>query len=363
MNPDRLVDNRSPMEVRALPMPDRHGRDVIVVIAKMTWDVSPVGAVRIARPGAVIRIDDTRRGDGALSSVRYPSDRVVERPGTDVLLVATAQPSAARAGAPAATHQDVTLRVAAAHALLEKTLRVHGPRVWARAATGVAPGPSRAVAPTPISYELAYGGVDETDPEERLVEWRNPAGTGVARERLALVGLPAPVVEDPRAPIGSRAQAPAGFGPIPANWLPRSQYAGTFDAAWRRDRAPVAPADQDPHYGSCAPPDQWSSKPLFGDEPIEVVGATVDGAWRFKLPRHAACFTSWLRGDERRHETHLDTLLVDADLGRVELAWRAAIRVPRRVDDLERVMVHMEPQIAVELSDELRDRIGLGRTS
>ena len=362
MNPDSLVDNRTPMEVRAFPGPDAQGREVMLLVAKLTWDVAPSGAVRIARPGAPVRVGDELRGDGPRASVRYPDDRVLERTGTDVLLVGTAHPPPPRGAAPA-TSVDVALRVAAAGGLIEKTLRVHGPRIWARTATGVAPGPAGPLAPTPLAYELAYGGVDDADPAEPLVEWRNPAGSGFARDRMTLVGEAAPAIEDPRAAIGSRAQAPAGFGPLPRHWLPRSSYAGTADEAWARDRAPRPPADLDPRYASCAPPDQWSRAPLAGDEAIEVLGASPHGAWRFKLPRHAACFTAFVRGEARSLDTHLDTVLVDADRGRVEHVWRATIVVPRRVDDLERVMVHLEPPLSTDLVDELRSRVGLGRKS
>src|SRR5262249_27994042 len=144
------------------------------------------------------------------------------------------------AGAPR-SEVDVSLRLETGKRTLHKTVRVYGPRVWYEATFGPAPGPAASLVATPLVYELAFGGADETNPHDPLVEWRNPAGTGVARDRRSLLGRPAPRIDDPHAPAGSRGAAPAGFGPIPPHWEPRSGFAGTYDARWRRDRAPIAP--------------------------------------------------------------------------------------------------------------------------
>lgn len=126
------------------------------------------------------------------SSLRYPSDSVPEKPGTDVLLLGTAQPPA---GAEVSA-RDVTLRLERRPQPLEKTVTVYGPRIYYRALTGVVPGPPAALGPTPLVYELAYGGCDGP-----FSEPRNPAGMGFARDPSSLVGQRAPQLEDPRAPL------------------------------------------------------------------------------------------------------------------------------------------------------------------
>lgn len=75
--------------------------------------------------------------------------------------------------------------------------------------------------------------------------------------------------------------------------------------------------------------------PLVGDEPVEVLGATPEGALRFRLPRYAPVFHSTVRGGTFAHETHMDTLLIDADERRVELVWRVSVRLPRKSEHLE----------------------------
>lgn len=322
------------MDVRCVPMDDRAGREVLAVIAKMTWAVSPTGVATIARPISPVRIYDVYRSEGAYPSLLFASDAVEEKPGTDVLLTGTAHPPRGDT-----TKMNVSLRVETGHTSLQKTLTVHGPRVWLPGVIGLTPGPSGRMAPTPLVWELAYGGFDATNPDLVEQDYRNPSGTGFLERRAGLSGKPAPVIEDPRFPISSRSPAPAGFGPIPPHWQPRSTRVGTLDDPWKRDRAPLRPLDFDARHHSSAPDDQWIEAPLLGDEPVEVLGATPEGAWRFRLPRYAPVFHSTVRGKSFEHETHLDTFLIDADERKVELVWRTRVRLPRKTEHLEKIVV------------------------
>jgi hypothetical protein len=313
-------------------MVDRHGRDVCVAIAKIAYEVSARGVIRLARR-IDIRLADVPTAPGPWSSIRLPSDAVEEKPGTDLLLVGTAEP------ARRATWMDVTLRVAAAHGIIEKTVRVFGPRVFVESIGGaVTPGPAAGVVPTRLAYEHAWGGHDG-DGDQLLVDWRNPAGVGVAADRKRLVGRPAPRLEDPAAGASTREPTPAAFAPLRSDWLPRSRFCGTQDEAWRRERAPLRPRDFDPRHNCVAPLDLWSAAPLSGGEPIEVTGVLAEGPWRFQLPRYEPRFRSFVGGTAREHRTHLDTLLLDADERRVELTWRAAVPLPRKQERFERVEV------------------------
>jgi hypothetical protein len=331
-------------------MSDREGRDTVVVIAKMTWAVSPRGQARIASPLAQISLSDIPRGPGRFASLKRPSDAVPEKPGTDVLLVGTAYPTQ-----PDATEQAVSLRVETGKTTLQKTLTVYGPRVWQPSLLGLSPGPAGKMGPTPLIWELAYGGFDDSG--EFTAEWRNPAGTGFLERRKDLAGRPAPVIEDRRSPIASISPAPAGFGPIPPGWSPRRERGGTHDDAWRRERAPLRPLDFDPRHHCCAPEGQWSETPLLGDEAIEVLGATPEGAWRFRLPRFAPEFHVTLRGSTEVRETHLDTLLIDADAGTVELTWRVCIPLPRKTEHLEKVVIYGAPALPEPIVADLAARV------
>jgi hypothetical protein len=352
---DRICDNRTPMAVHCVPMEDRWGSEVLVVIAKMTWDVSAFGAPTIARPNSTLRLSDEKTSDDPAASARYPSDLVEEKPGTDVLLVGTAYPSHA-----GVTEEVVSLRVEACGKSLYKVLKVYGPRVWQRSTFGLVPGPAARMAPTPLIYELAYGGVDASDSARPEFEPRNPAGTGFLERRTQLAGCQAPVIEDPREPLSSRMPAPAGFGPILGHWSPRTELAGTRDDIWQRERAPLRPLDFDPRHHCCAPQDQWTAAPLVGDEPVEVLGATPEGRWQFRLPRYAPIFVATVRGRTFDCDTHLDTYLIDADRRQVELTWRAKIALPRKTEHLEKVVVFGSVRLPDSILTDLAARVFQG---
>ncbi len=326
------VANRTDAKHLALPIKDRDGRDQLVVIAKYTYRVDRHGVVERDDEGVEPSPVDVPNGeDPATSSIRRPSDLFDYKPGTDVILVGEAQP---RGGA---TCVDVSLRMGP----IAKTVRAHGLRVWQRGMFGgVSPGPAMPIrAPVPLVYELAWGGLDLSVPEKPLGEPRNYVGRGVARNPASLVDKPAAVLELPQSPLGERGNVPASFGAIHRHWQPRAAFAGTYDAAWEEARMPLLPRDFDPRFNVCVPHDQWSQVPLFGDEPVEVLGATPGAVWRFRLPREVLRFSSLQGGTRREHRTHLDTVLIDAAAMRVELTWRAAIPAPQKLEQLDEVRI------------------------
>ena len=314
----------------SVPVKNKTGRESLVVIVTYTFAIDSSGRAELFSPGPPPALVDEYHGpDAASSSIRKPSLVFDEKPGTDVILVGHAHPPLRGS----ATHVDVSLSVGP----VSKTVRAHGLRVW-KAGTfgGLAPGPARPILePVPLRYELAWGGCDYSDPERPVGEPRNTVGRGVARDPRSLIGQPAAQLEDPARPIRGEDSAPWCFGAIHRHWQPRASFAGTYDQAWMDTKMPLLPDDFDPRFHIAVPHEQWSPAPLRGDEPIEVLGATPEGAWRFRLPRIAPGFSSFVAGGRREHRTHLDTLLIDADAGRVELTWRAAIPLPRKHEMLE----------------------------
>lgn len=323
------VQNRTDGKHLALPMKDRDGNGRLVVIAKYTYRATARGALERDTDGADPHPIDIPNGDDpAKSSIKIPSDVFEHKPGTDVLLVADAHPRA-QSGA---THVDVSLRMGP----IQKTVRAHGLRVWQRGMlSGVTPGPALALRePVPIIYELAWGGVDVSNPEKPLAEPRNHLGRGIARDPGKLVGQAASQLELPE-----KANVPASFGAIHRHWAPRAGFAGTYDRAWMDTRMPLLPLDFDARFNVCVPHDQWSAVPLAGDEPIEILNATEGGAWRIQLPRESPAFSSIIAGERRTHATHLDTVVIDARERRIELTWRVSILSPPKLEMIDEVRI------------------------
>jgi len=295
---------------RALQVTDRHGREVVVVVAKLTLAVSPMGDVAIAIPPSAVRFYPEAYESGG---VRYPADVSDEKPGTDVILVGHATPGPASK----ATSMQVRVRVGP----LAAAVRVVGPRFWLRNARQLVLGPSAGLVPTPLSGEMTFGAAEPVQ------------------------SAPAPTIEDLERPGQS-----ASLGAVEMSSPLRTKYLGTMDAAWARERAPLLPTDFDPRFHSCASPGLWSSAPLLGDEAVEVIGATDSGSWLFRLPRFAPRFVVHERDREPEElDTHLDTFLIDAEHGRVELTWRAKVSVPNKAARLQKIAIFQGHRLPEEL--------------
>lgn len=326
------IINQTPGRHLAVPVKTKEGRDRLAVVLKMSFRVDAGGRPTIDPEGPEPYVADVlNEGDPSHASIRKPSDLFDERPGTDVLLVGHAH------ALTRASHVDVSMRVGP----VAKTVRVFGPRVWTLAAGGrLAPSSARPfVDPVPLLYELAWGGLDLSDPEKPYGEMRNTVGRGAVRDVHSLVDQPAVQIEFPDHPTSGRDNVPAGLGAIHRHWQPRAAFAGTYGQAWMDTKMPLLPDDFDNRFHVSVPPDQWSSTPLRGDEPIEVKGATPEGRWTLGLPRIHLGVTSFALGQRSEHRTHLDTVLIDADEMRVELTWRAAVPLPRKYEMLEWVQI------------------------
>lgn len=333
------IENAARGQSAAIPMKDKGGYESLVAIIKYTFVVDPFGKVELdEHTGASPYYVDVCWGDDpATSSIKKPSDLCDYKPGTDVILVGHAHPRGIESAV------DVTMRVGS----VAKTVRAHGLRVWQSGLLGLSPGPALAIRePIPLMYELAWGGLDLAPGEKPLGEPRNYVGRGIARETKKLLGQPAAQLEDPAHPLGGLKNVPWNVGAIHRHWQPRVAFAGTYDEVWIETKMPLPPNDFDVRFNVTVPHDQWSETPLRGDEPVEILGARPEGPWRFQLPRIAMGFQSSTLGVEAAHRTHLDTFLIDADAGRVELTWRARVPMPRKYEMIDFVRIYEKEVLA-----------------
>jgi hypothetical protein len=308
-----------------------HDGEKLVTLVKATYEEQG-GELVLAARQRPIRHADEAWGDPHTTPPKYPCDACGEKPGTDVIVVAKGH---APDGKPVPSF-DVAVSVGP----LQKSLRIHGLRVWLDGGSGIsAPRPLVA---EEIRYDRAWGGLDTSDPSETLEEPRNPVGRGITRNRAALTHQPAPTIEDPAHPITSAARGePAGFGPLGFQWMPRRRHHGTYDEAWLRDQCPLLPADRDPRANLCASPGLTATPPLSGDEPMGLLNLTPGGgALQLRLPGARPAIVHTLRGQRVVHIPHLDTVIIDTlDVAAksrvtVELVWRTVVRPPRRLRDL-----------------------------
>jgi hypothetical protein len=335
------VDNPTDFVVHPQLAADKDG-DKLLVIVKATFLREADGTIELApkRWQRKIRFADIPWGEPEKSSILYPADVCLRKPGTDVIVVAKAH---APGGKPTTTF-DAAVRVG--H--LQKIVRVFGLRVWQSGGMGLSP--PRPVTEVEMRYDLAWGGCDKSGPDGVVEEPRNPVGLGIAADPESLTHTPAPSLEDPAQPIvTSRTRPPpAGMGAIGRHWEPRRRYVGTYDARWLEERAPLPPLDQDDRVHLCATPDLIATPPLRGGEEVALVNLQPGGgSISFLLPKVAPRLE--IRVRDRAPEVirpYLDTVLIDTLANprkeehplTLEHVWRVVVKAPLRMKDA-RVLV------------------------
>jgi len=284
------LQNRTPFAAERAFVRDKNGAETWVVAVKATFTIYPDGSTTLAEQQAAVCMAPQYRGDPLKSSLLYDSDLVHTKPGTDILLHGHAY---APSGKPVLWVQ-VEMQVGN----LVKRLQVFGNRYWEKGLFGLKMTSPEPFTKLPIIYELAFGGVDEFASTQRVLEERNPVGLGFAIKAEHLIEQRVANIEDPTHLITSWKQRPQpmGFGPLARHWLPRRQFAGTYDVQWEKTRQPLLPEDFDERFYLCAPPDQQVTGYLRGGEPVVLYNLSPNSSVsRFQLPSQSPPrFKTWL---------------------------------------------------------------------
>ena len=329
------IKNRTPFVAAIVPGLDREGRDTVTVIVKGTFDLGGRTALVPSEQQIPIAHGETFHGEPGLSSIKYEADACPSKRGTDVVLV----------GHAVSIRPVPSLDVSLSAGPVRKTVRVSGDRVWFRSLGGIAISDPIAFTKMPLVYERAFGGADRAVADEaaRPRDPRNPLGVGFtsAAEPERIDGLRLPNLEDPEGPIKAPQDRPAiaGFGFIGRDWLPRRAFAGTYDDAWQAERFPFLPADFDDRFFNGAHPALVSARPFKGGETVHVTNVTESGEIGFRLPASTPEISMRIKGSVTEIPAGLDTVLIEPDLRRVVLTWRATAPCPRSFLFIEYVRV------------------------
>ena len=319
------------------------GRELLVVVVKGTFEISR-GAEepKLAEEQLPLVEADTFTGEPGVSAPVYESDYTPVKPRCDVLLLGSAY---APYGLPA-ERVRVSLRVGP----MRKQFDVVGNRVWMSdmfGATATEPEPFTVM---PISYDGAFGGLDNlnSDPSEHEAYLSNPIGRGFYPKSKGeqIDGKPLPNTEEPGQPVNSPkgAYRPMGFGPIGRAWQPRPKFAGTYDQNWIDNVFPFLPADFDERYYQSAPLDQQIDY-LRGDEEVMLLNLTPQGQTAFRLPRREVPVTFYLKNyEEKEVDAVGDTLIIQPDLGRFMILWRAALPLRKNMFEVAQVVAGRMPR-------------------
>lgn len=325
--------NHTPFSASLAAFSDTEGVECGYALVKATFQLSAQGPI-LAEAQVPLVPTDAWWGEPEKSSLKAVGEFTLPKPSTDVLLTGHAL-----AGRDNTRVAEVSLKVGP----LAKTLRLFGNRRWERTDMGWEATPPEIWEKMPLCWELAFGGkAPQTDDKPPEYEPRNPVGRGFIGERERdYEGRLLPNIEDPAQLIHRPTDrpSPACFAPIAPAWSPRREYAGTYDEAWQKNRAPYLPRDFDPRFFQVAPPGLTAPGHLRGGEPVELSGWS-GGPLRFLLPVCTLALVFDFDNQRIPQTPNLETVLFEPDAGRLQLLWRAGIKVDKHLLKLREVAVH-----------------------
>jgi hypothetical protein len=280
---------------------------------------------------------DVFTGEPGLSAPVYESDYPPVKPRCDVLLNGNAYALDAKP----AKKVPVSLRVGS----ISKSFNVVGDRVWKMGFLSSKAGEPIPFTVMPISYDRAFGGVDDKhkDPKKLKAYLTNPIGVGFHYHlhNDYVNGALLPNTEEINNPVKkpNGKYQPMSFGPIGRAWQPRSPLAGTYDQNWIDNVFPFLPADFDEAYYQAAPPDQQMPYPK-GGEKITLVNLTPEGRTTFRLPKKSVLIWFFLKdGSEKDVQAVADTIMIEPDKGHFTVTWRAFLPLRKNMFEVELALI------------------------
>jgi len=313
------------------------GRELLVVVVKGTFVIPEDGGIAHLHPTQLPLITaDTFTGTPGYSAPAEEVDFAPRKLRCDVLVSGSAH----------APHGEPAQRVPVGVRLgsWRKVFSVVGDRHWSAGLSGIRASPPRPFVMQPISYDLAFGGVDERheDPARHAAYMANPVGRGWHRNLQAKLvdGAPLPNTEELDRPVDAPdgVFAPMAFGPLGRGWGGRLPYAGTYDQDWIDNTFPFLPADFQDDYYQAAPADQQINFPIGGEE-LALANLTPEGHTRFMLPSGKVPITFFRRkGGHEETRAVLDTIAIHADRGLLTLAWRSTLPLRKNMFEISNIL-------------------------
>jgi hypothetical protein len=315
------------------------GRELLVVVIKGTFQLprKPDEPLRLADDQLPLVMADTFTGEPGFSAPVQEVDFAPRKKRCDVLLVGSAY---APEGRPTSRVQ-VALRVNG----ITKSFTVVGNRHWQSGASGVRPSDPERFTVMPISYDNAFGGVDNKheDQSKHAAFLRNPVGRGFHKHLRSewVDGARLPNTEESNNPVATPEgnYSPMSFGPLGRGWEPRYRYGGTYDQNWLDNIFPFLPPDFDEQYYQTAPLDQQVNGSVGGQE-VTLLNLTPDGRRSFMVPGfEAPVYVFPKKGEREEYKGTLDTIVLEPDHERLSVTWRVARPLKRNMFEIAQVLV------------------------
>lgn len=314
------------------------GRESLVVAIKGTFSIPEHPSIMpvLMDEQLPLIMADTYTGEPGFSAPEYEVDYSPTKTACDVLLLGGAH-----------SHRPVSqVQVGIKVGTMSKTFMVRGDRNWKAGATGIYAGPAKPFVYMPITYDRAFGGVDNflEDEKHHKAYMPNPIGAGYHKHLDShLVNNTAmPNTEEINRPVTDPDDAyrPMSFGPIGRSWEPRYHHAGTYDEEWMDNQFPFLPKDFDNRYFQSAPLDQQIPFPKGGEEVILINLCTGEPRVEFKLPVIDIPVVFFRKKGEK-HETQavIDTIIFEPNNGLFTVTWRANLPLKKNIFEIPQILV------------------------
>ena len=335
-----VVVGSSWLRSEVFPSIDVTGQEHLVIVTKAAWTLPGPGQRPRPIAAPAFAYADEHHGEPGLSAVRRANDMVRFKPQCDILFDACAHSPDGKA--------VTALGVQAQVGQWQKQIKVLGQRSWKKALLRYEPSNPEPFVSMPLHLGLGFGGTRSyVKNKETMVEAfdANPIGMGWAGSHTIgqVHGQPVPCLEDFNDPIKQPdgQYRSMGLSAISANVPERSQYAGTYDDAWRRDVFPFLPEDFDERFYQSAPLDQRFPYPQGGEEVQLVHMVKGQPHIRFKLPALNTLQVRVLRKDYSIEQplVHADTLFFEPEAGRFSVVWRSCVPIRRRIQEFNTIAV------------------------
>lgn len=330
------LKNHSPFSPAINLFPDENGIDTIYVVVKATFTMGE--QVQLAPKQKPPQMEDEYWDEPGLSSIRYMSEMHLRKPYTDIIL----NGHACAPNNKPVTQIDCGVKVGN----YMKTARVFGERHWET----LGPSNPKPFLKIPLIYENAYGGTclqtkkeNGKEVKERIMHTINPVGRGYRKVGTDPInGHLLPNIEDPNKLISTTLDkpAPVGFGFISPTWLPRIKFAGTYDAAWQKNRAPYLPKDFDNRFFNAAAPELTCKSYLKGGESVMLVNFTPGKPVQFSLPVCQLNCEINVAGRTETPDFNLETVMFEPDELLFTMTWRTQLNCDKQALKVSEIHIH-----------------------
>lgn len=325
------LKNNTPFAAGFALFPNEDAIDTLYVIVRATFNIGPKWTLVDKQTPPVEK--DIYWDEPENSSIKIASDYHIDKLSTDIIVNGHAHAPAGKQ----ATQLDVSVTVGN----VNKTVRVFGDREWHNGKIS-SPQPFTHM---PLVYENAFGGQYENEGQVRTVHEQNPIGKGFSggRTPAEMDGVSLPNIENPACLIKQPQDNPvtAAFAPISPAWQPRSNFAGTYDDAWKTTRAPYLPRDFNKRFMNVAHPDLVYPNFLQGGEPVQIINMHASGNLNFTLPRIKLDTTVDIHNRKEKLNFNMETLAIEPDAMQLAMVWKAALNCDKEVLKIKNIAVNL----------------------